>query len=94
MLVNLGFNSTNLHEFVIFFQGKSFAGKKLYLEIIPDRVEVLHEYPEISEANIRVKKVKKERVVSGWIDVRTPIGDDFKTQCKMLKKQGMTQLRI
>lgn len=62
------------------------------MEIIPDRVEVLHEYPEISESVIKVKKVKKERVVAGWIDIRTPIGDDFKTQCKMLKKQGKDKI--
>ena len=59
------------------------------MEIIPDRVEVLLEWPEISETKLRVKKVNKERVIVGWIDVRVPIGDDFMTQCKMLKKQGI-----
>lgn len=69
-------------------QGKSFAGKKMYMEVIPDRVEVVFETPEYSETQVRVRKVKKERVVVGWIDVRVPIGNDFITQCKLLKKQG------
>ena len=61
----------------------------MFLEITPDRIEVLSEYPEISESVIKVRRVNKSKVVAGWIDIRTPIGDDFKTQCKMLKKQGM-----
>jgi len=64
----------------------------MYMEVIPDRVEVVFETPEYSEAKVRVKKVNKERVVVGWIDVRVPIGNDFVTQCKLLKKQGMENL--
>jgi len=39
---------------------------------------------------MRSKKINKTRSLVGYIEIRTPIGNDFENEYKILKKQGMS----
>ena len=59
-----------------------------FIEFILDRFEVLFNTPEITEFNVRVRKVNKTRALVGYITLNVPLGNDFTTEYKIMKKQG------
>ncbi|KAG5678972.1 hypothetical protein PVAND_008587 [Polypedilum vanderplanki] len=62
------------------------AGK--YFEVNLDRFDVLEENKNIWEWNVKVKKINKTRSLVGYSLFNAPVGDDFKVEGKVLKKQG------
>lgn len=75
------------------FHLKDESKKKLF-EIIPDRIDVLFEDQEIVETRLRVKKVNKTRMISGYMNIKVPFGNDCKAECKILKKQGLLAIKF
>jgi hypothetical protein len=59
-----------------------------FLEIILNRVENIFETPEVVKWHLNVRKINKTRAVIGYMEYTTTIGDDFKAEYKILKKQG------
>ncbi|KAG5679007.1 hypothetical protein PVAND_008616 [Polypedilum vanderplanki] len=59
-----------------------------YFEVNLDRFEILYENKSIWEWHLKVRKVNKTRSIVGYVLTKVPIGDDFKSEGRLLKKQG------
>lgn len=85
----------NLVAFKIFQRAKGENFQKSipkFFEIILDRVDKIKETPEVFEWNLRVRKVNKTRALVGSMIVRQPISNEYKTEVKILKKQGKSSI--
>lgn len=53
-----------------------------------DRFEIEFETKELAEWHLKIRKVNKSRAVYGYITTYVPMGNDFSTEYKTMKKQG------
>ncbi|KAG5673201.1 hypothetical protein PVAND_003268 [Polypedilum vanderplanki] len=75
---------------IILFSSTSTASVNFVhlFEAILDRFEIVTENTDIWEWHFKVRKVNKTRSIVGYTEVKIPIGNDYKVEMKVLKKQG------
>lgn len=71
----------------------NFFQKSTYFEVILDRIEVVQEKPGISEWHLKVGKANKTKIITGFVILGFPLGNDIKMETKLMKKQGMIEPR-
>jgi hypothetical protein len=84
------FSTTNLEaEAGVPQQAYSISpGSGQLFEILLDRFEIVYENTKFFENRLRVRKVNRTRSVYGYVDIKVPMGNDFKASGVLLKKQG------
>jgi hypothetical protein len=56
--------------------------------VILDRIEVIFEKPGYSEWHLKIGRENKTKVITGYVILGYPLGNDILMETKLMKKQG------